>query len=90
MLSFACLKLAVLLFGTLVSADRELLSTTDGPGQISIDWLAALGTGSAPLDLADPRVAANTAVTDAEQVSCSQPCRFRNLSIVRCCPSLRN
>ena len=69
---FACLQLALLFVGSFVSADRELLSTTDGPGQTSIDWLAALGTGSAPIDLADPRLAANTALTDAEQVSSSR------------------
>lgn len=79
MLPSACLPLAVLLVG-LVSADRELLSTTDGPGQVSIDWLAALGTGSAPIDLADPRLAANTAVTDAEQV-CS--CRQRTGTVAK-------
>ena len=63
-----CLVLA--LFGASTLADRELLSTTD-VGQVSIDWLAALGTGSAPLDLTDPRVAPNTTVTDAEQVCSS-------------------
>lgn len=62
-----CLQLATVLFSTLAAADRELLATTD-VGQTSIDWLAALGTGSAPLDLSDPRVAANTTATDAEQV----------------------
>ncbi|KAK9841681.1 hypothetical protein WJX74_010029 [Apatococcus lobatus] len=68
MLLSAGLQLAFLLLGSFASAERELLSTTDGPGQTSINWLAALGTGSAPIDLADPRLAANTAVTDAEQI----------------------
>ena len=67
------ISLALALFSACALADRELLSTTD-VGQTSIAWLAALGTGSAPLDLSDPRVAPNTTATDAEQVCSAAGC----------------
>lgn len=59
-----------LFFASLIAfvvADRELLSTTD-VNQTSVIFDPAGGKGSAPIPLNDTRLAANTTVTDAEQV----------------------